>query len=79
MSREAVRGRVALVKTVKPAEPAEPLVPLDLLNRFLVTDEQVALMKATRLIWRDTIALSHLSVWSAPGNGGKTTMARFGE
>lgn len=51
--------------------------PMAALGQWIVTDEQVQQMKDTRLIWRDIIAASHLSVWSAPGNGGKTTLARF--
>lgn len=51
--------------------------PLGALSQWLVTEEQVQTMKETRLIWRDLIASSHLSVWSAPGNGGKTSLAKF--
>ncbi|MFM9917851.1 MAG: hypothetical protein ACKVOX_18770 [Rhizobacter sp.] len=42
-----------------------------------MTDAQVQTMKETRLIWRGIVAMSHLSVWSAPGNGGKTSLAKF--
>ncbi len=51
--------------------------PLAALSRFVVTDQQVMEMKQTRMIWRDIIAASHLAVWSAPGNGGKTALACF--
>lgn len=54
-----------------------PPDPLAALGQWVVTDEQVETMKATRLIWRDLIAMSHLSVWSAPGNGCKTSAAKF--
>jgi hypothetical protein len=47
------------------------------LRQFAVTQEQVNNMTDTRMIWRALIALSHLSVWSAPGNGGKTTIAKL--
>jgi hypothetical protein len=47
------------------------------LAAFIVTEDKVKDMQDTRMIWRDLIALSHLSVWAAPGNGGKTTIARF--
>lgn len=50
--------------------------PLQALAHWFVTDEQVEKMQATRLIWRRIVALSHLSVWAAPGNGGKTTLAK---
>ncbi len=49
--------------------------PLQALAHWFVTDEQVEKMQATRMIWRRIVALSHLSVWAAPGNGGKTTLA----
>ena len=51
--------------------------PLAAFSKFIVTDEQVQTMKATKLIWRDIIALAHLSVWCAKANGGKTTIAKF--
>lgn len=69
-----VNARKALAAMVPPSAPPDPITAL---SRFIVTDEQVQEMKATRMIWRDTIAASHLSVWSAPGNGGKTTIAKF--
>lgn len=46
------------------------------LSKFIVTERQVKAMKETRLIWRDLIAQAHVAVWAAPGNGGKTTLAR---
>lgn len=47
------------------------------LRQFAVTQEQVDNMTETRMIWRALIALSHLAVWAAPGNGGKTTIAKL--
>jgi hypothetical protein len=72
----------------EPTENGEPLPrtgpnyaanpdPLAAFSRFIVTDEQVQNMKATELIWRNIIALAHLSVWCAKANGGKTTIAKF--
>jgi hypothetical protein len=58
-------------------EASVPPDPLDALGRWLVTDEQVLTMKQTRIIFRDLIAMSHLAVWSAPANAGKTQMAKF--
>lgn len=71
MSIEAVKDKV---RSAKPFKAVDPLAALE---QWVVTDEQVQAMKSTRMIWRDIIALSHLSVWSAPGNGGKTTLAKF--
>jgi hypothetical protein len=51
--------------------------PLAALERFFVTQDQVDAIASTRMIWRDLIAASHLAVWSAPGNGGKTSLAKF--
>jgi hypothetical protein len=69
----ARRSRAA----IKPVPVIAPADPLDALGQWMVTDEQVQAMEATRMIWRDIIASSHLSVWSAPGNGGKTSIAKF--
>lgn len=79
MTVEAVIEAVAKGKQWKAPKtrPAAAADPLALLDEWFVTDEQVDAMKATRMIWRDLIALSHLSVWSAPGNGGKTSLAKF--
>jgi hypothetical protein len=77
MSAETVRNVVALARAVTKKAEAPPADPLTALSRWIVTDEQVQEMKSTRMIWRDMIAASHLSVWSAPGNGGKTTIARL--
>jgi len=73
---EAVKRGRAKVAALAPA-PHEKTDPLVALGQWFVTDKQVETMKATRMIWRDIIALSHLSVWSAPGNGGKTSLAKF--
>lgn len=83
LSRYASQHGRDLIAQQEGAEHAEALLcvsaddPLAALSRFIVTDEQVQAMKETRLIWRDIIAMSHLSVWSAPGNGGKTSLAKF--
>lgn len=58
-------------------EPPTPTDPLAALNKWAVTKEQVDAMTETRMIWRDIIAGQHLAVWSAPGNGGKTSLATF--
>jgi hypothetical protein len=50
---------------------------LDRLAEFLVTEEKVQAMTDTKMIWRNLIALSHICIWAAPGNGGKTTLARL--
>lgn len=50
---------------------------LDRLADFLVTEEKVQAMTDTKMIWRNLIASSHIAVWAAPGNGGKTTIARL--
>jgi len=76
---DAVKAQVAKALRVVPTttKVEAPMDPLEALTQWMVTDEQVNTMKATRMIWRDIIALSHLSVWSAPGNGGKTSLAKF--
>lgn len=74
MTVEAIQDKVGRVARHRPRPPADPM---ETLAQWFVTDEQVDNMKATRMIWRDIIALSHLSVWSAPGNGGKTSLAKF--
>lgn len=58
-------------------EPLTPTDPLAALSKWAVTKEQVDAMTETRMIWRDIIAGQHLAVWSAPGNGGKTSLAKF--
>lgn len=50
---------------------------LERLKDFVVTDEWIQDMTETRMIWRNLIASSHIAVWAAPGNGGKTTIARL--
>lgn len=50
---------------------------LDRLADFQVTEEKVQAMTDTKMIWRNLIASSHICIWAAPGNGGKTTIARF--
>lgn len=77
MTVEYVKEAVSKAVPFKRKSEAEPKDPLAALTRYIVTDEQVQEMKETRMIWRDLIAASHLSVWSAPGNGGKTTVAKF--
>ena len=61
----------------EPTGSPEQEDPMAMLQRFFVTSDQVQRMKATELIWRGVIAKSHLSCWAAPGNGGKTTIARL--
>lgn len=56
---------------------ARPDNPMAVFERYIVTDEQVAELQETRLIWRRLIAHGHVAVWSAPANGGKTTLARM--
>lgn len=55
----------------------KPVNYLNDLEKFYVTDAHVQEVSGAELIWRDIIAMSHVSVWCAPGNGGKTTLARF--
>ena len=67
------------------ADPKAPMAavfidladPLGVLLEWKVTQAKVKEMEETRLIWLDIIALGHLSVWAAPGNGGKTTIAKL--
>lgn len=58
------------------AEVHCPPNSIDAFAKWVVTDEQVKNMQETRMIWRSVVAMSHLSVWSAPGNGGKTSLAK---
>ena len=51
--------------------------PLAALSAFEVTREQVEKMEATKIIWRQAIPDKHVIVINAPGNGGKTTIAKF--
>ena len=51
--------------------------PLEIFSKWFVTAEQVLKMKQTKFIWKAVIASAHLSVWAAPGNGGKTTVAKL--
>ena len=59
------------------APPPPPADPLDPLARWVVTEDHVKEMVETELIWRDAMARSHLAVWCAPPNGGKTSLAMF--
>lgn len=59
------------------AKPEPLLDVMAALSQWKVTDEQVELMEATRIIWRDAIALGHLGVWCSAANGGKSALARF--
>lgn len=52
------------------------LDPLAAMSAWIVTEDQVKQMEATRMIWRDVIALAHVAAWVAPANGGKTTIAK---
>lgn len=60
----------------KPEAPTQSAMDR-LLTAYTVTEQQVQNMIDTRIIWRSIIALSHLSVWAAPANGGKTTIAKM--
>lgn len=75
MSAHDVQELVARAPRFELSRPVAD--PLAALTRWVVTDEQVATMQATEIIWRGLIARSHVSVWAAPANGGKTTVARF--
>lgn len=77
MTVAAIKDAVSRARRVRSREKAPVADALAVLGQWMVTDEQVQTMKATRMIWRDMIASSHLSVWSAPGNGGKTSIAKF--
>lgn len=61
---------------VAPALPKRTPDPLSAMAAWIVTEDQVAKMEATRLIWRDVIALAHVAAWVSPANGGKTTIAK---
>ncbi len=58
-------------------KPEPKPAAIDMLARFVVNSEQVKDMQETVMIWRDLIARSHLAVWAAPPNGGKTTIAKL--
>lgn len=67
----------ALVNRASKSEPAALATdPLAAMSAWIVTEDQVKQMEATRLIWRDMIALAHVAAWVAPANGGKTTIAK---
>jgi hypothetical protein len=74
---QAIARRKRIVAPAPHASPPTPEGVITKLRQFAVTQEQVNNMTDTRMIWRALIALSHLSVWSAPGNGGKTTIAKL--
>lgn len=69
-----LRAQRAVAKVPLEAPPFDPLAAL---GRFRVTEELVEAMAATRMLWRDIVAETHLAVWSAPANGGKTTIAKL--
>lgn len=50
--------------------------PLAAMSAWIVTEDHVKELEATRLIWRDMIASAHVAAWVAPANGGKTTIAK---
>jgi hypothetical protein len=75
---EAASSDVAQGKGVgnhKPQKP--PIDPLAALSSFAVNEEMVREMEATKIIWRGAIPDKHIIVINAPGNGGKTTIAKF--
>lgn len=74
----AAEAAAAVLQEARQAREHEAAAddPLEALSRFVLTDEQVEKMEATRMIWRDVIAHQHLIGWVAPANGGKTTLAR---
>ena len=45
------------------------------LDQLLVTKEKVAQIESTEIIWRNTLVKSHVNLWVAPANGGKTLLA----
>ncbi len=72
---EAAQKKLAAQEARKaPINTGDPLAEL---MRFAVTDEQVQTMQETEIIWRSAIASGHVANWLAPGNGGKTTVAKF--
>lgn len=73
---EASRARILGDMQAKMMEPLTP-PPIDAFRRFMVTDEQVEQMEATRKIWRDLIAQNHLQAWIGPAGSGKTAVATF--
>lgn len=50
--------------------------PLAAMSAWIVTEDHVKELEATRLIWRKMIASAHVAAWVAPANGGKTTIAK---
>lgn len=45
------------------------------MSRFIVTDDQVARIEQTEIIWKSVLPHQQYSIWVAPPNGGKTTLA----
>lgn len=74
---ESIRAAGARTVVERKLAKVQPADPLDTLSRWVVTEDHVNAMAETRMIWRDLIAETHLGVWSAPANGGKTTVAKF--
>lgn len=78
MTDHALQSRLLALATAGDVAPAAPPGdPLAALGRWLVTDEQVQTMQQTRIIFRGLIGMSHLAVWSAPANAGKTQIAKY--
>lgn len=77
--RKAEKGqRDAMPKsTGAAAAPAEAPIDLETLTLWAVTEEQVEMMEATRLIWHDITASGHLAGWIGPAGAGKSAVARF--
>lgn len=76
---DEVQSRIwqGMSKKNPPAKADNPAVdPIAALARFEVTEDVVARMSETILIWRKIIASAHVAAWIAPGNGGKTTIAK---
>ncbi len=77
MAKDDVKRALEEAVKTEEARRREQASPLGKLARFVVTEEQVRDMAETTMIWRQLIARSHLAVWAAPGNGGKTTIAKL--
>lgn len=57
---------------------SERMIPTSVIDRlmaFSVSDGHIKTMTETKIIWRGIVASSHLAIWAAPANAGKTAIA----
>lgn len=75
-SLDAVNERILANMVSLMMTPQTPPA-IDAFKRFMVTDEHVEQMEATRKIWRDVLAQNHLQAWIGQAGSGKTAVATF--